>query len=65
MFAPLTLLLAAAFQVGAGAPGSPSTPVNLTLEEALETALANDLGLQLEQVSSEISRYSFEGSWGS
>lgn len=36
----------------------------LSLESALETALANDLGLKLEEVAAEVASFTFAGSWG-
>ena len=39
-------------------------PVAMTLELAVETALANDLSLRIAEVAGDIARYNFEGSWG-
>lgn len=39
--------------------------LELTLEQALKIALDNDLGLEIEAVSTEVARYEYAGSWGS
>jgi len=39
-------------------------PLELTLEQALDIALANDLGLQIQALASDVTRFQYEGSWG-
>jgi len=46
-------------------PAAPAKkPDELTLEQAVETALSNDLSLRIAEVAGDIARYNFEGSWG-
>ena len=45
-------------------PSATTRARELTLEEALRTALANDLTLQIEEVASETAEYTYRGSWG-
>jgi len=48
----------------AGEGAANSEPLALSLEAALEAALANDLGLALEGVNAEAQSFTFAGSWG-
>jgi outer membrane protein TolC len=43
---------------------APANVVELTLEQAIETALANDLEVEQFEIASEIAQFNFEGSWG-
>lgn len=43
---------------------APLVRVELTLEQAVETALKNDLSLQIAEVAGDVARFNFEGSWG-
>jgi outer membrane protein TolC len=71
-FLPALLALALAASqdpaTPAPAPVPPAAPpaqaLQLTLEEAVDTALANDLSLRIAEVAGDIARYNFEGSWG-
>jgi len=53
------------------APALPPKPANgevelkLTLEQALKIALDNNLGLEIEAVTTEVASYEYLGSWGS
>ena len=47
----------------AGEPAA-GAKLELTLEQAIQIALGNDLGLQLQELSAEGSRYDAAGSWG-
>jgi outer membrane protein TolC len=46
------------------APPAPPATLELTVEQALDIALGNDLGLQIEALTTETARYRYEGSWG-
>lgn len=46
------------------APRQAEEPQELSLESAVETALANDLGLKIEDLAAEIASFTFAGSWG-
>src|ERR1700741_3462026 len=48
----------------AQAPVSGEQGLQLTLEQALKIAADNDLGLRIEEVSTEIAGYEYAGSWG-
>ncbi len=66
MFAPLLAILfvSPTAVLRAQAPTADVRPLELSLADAVATALENDLSLKIEQVSSEISRYTFNSSWG-
>ena len=48
---------------GAQPPAGPVT-LDLSVQQALDIALGNDLGLQIEALTTESARYRYEGSWG-
>jgi outer membrane protein TolC len=47
-----------------GEGAADAEPLAISLEAALEAALANDLGLALEGVNAEVASFTFAGSWG-
>lgn len=51
-------------QAPAAAPVTSPAGLELSLSDAVRTALANDLSLKVEEVTAEVSEFSFEGSWG-
>jgi len=46
------------------AVSEPEAEVRLSLQQALDMALQRDLGLQMEELSAEVARFNYEGSWG-
>jgi len=45
-------------------PTQEGESVDLSLEQALRIALRRDLGLQIQELDTEIARYQYDGTWG-
>ncbi len=54
----------AAYESVQAGPEGTTEVIELTLEQALEIALGNDLGLKIQELVTEGSKFDAEGSWG-
>jgi outer membrane protein len=64
MIAAVALLLLAVQNSAPAAPLTTPAAVQLSLEEAIRNALENDLSLEIEEATGEVTRYVYESSWG-
>jgi len=62
--APVSLALPSSSVAPPYACGSNGDALELSLSTAIDTALANDLGLKLDEVSADVASFTFAGSWG-